>query len=143
MPEPFEAIEVAVVLISNGAGQYLAVYNAGWGAFSLPMTKRRSLPGPNPNDPPVPEAIERTAVRAAAEVLGRPLPPGGQPTRLADEIPPWNQSDRNGKWKRYTYVVFALQTPTAMAEGVWLTPAEFADHEPVSPTARTILERVG
>src|SRR5437868_6979168 len=49
MANPLPAVDVAVTVIARGA-LLLAVYNPSWGAFTLPMTKRRQF-HPEPSVP--------------------------------------------------------------------------------------------
>jgi hypothetical protein len=135
----FPLVDVAVALITDG-GRILAVYNPKWGAFTLPMTKRRDW-----HDPAVPASRHAedwgdAAARAAAEWLGRTC----DPVPLFDDAGEYQQSDRDGTCKRYQFRVFRQAVegepglvPGAIAE--WLTPAEFLTRRPVSPTARHVI----
>jgi hypothetical protein len=137
MPDPFPVADVAVVLITDAKGEKLLVdYNPHWDCFTFPMVKV--------DDPP--EAA-RAAVRAAAEVLGRPLPPTGLPVPLEFDVPVYQTSGRDGVMKRYRYRPFALRVTAAPQPlpghiAIWLTPAELETHEPVSPTVRHVLGAV-
>lgn len=145
MADPFPVVDVAVVLITDPRGErLLADYNPSWGSFTLPMTKVRDLPPAAPGAAPVAESTTHAAARAAAEVFGRPIAPAAL-VRLDVEVPPYHQSGRDGEWKRYRYHLFASRCgaepqPLPGHTAVWLTPAEFADLEPISPIARHILE---
>lgn len=146
MADPFPLVDVAVVLVTDARGErLLADYNAHWQCFSLPMTTVGELPGAAPGAAGTPEPPSRAAARAAAEVLGRPLPPGVM-TRLNVDIPPYQRSGRDGTWKRYSYEIYALKAadphPLPGHAAVWLTPGELQEGEPVSPTVRHILTAV-
>lgn len=144
----YPLVDVAVVLILDSTGERLLVdHNPRWSGFSLPMTKLGAVPAAAPGSPTTPEPAEHAAVRAAVDVLGRPLPPTGRPARLSHDVPPWHQSGRDGEWKRYRYHLFALKAagtphPRPGHVAVWLTPAELESHEPVSPTVRHVLTAV-
>src|SRR3990170_4145042 len=99
----FEEVDVAAVLIEQGE-RILAVYNPQWMTFTLPMTKRRRW-----TDPKIPPAHREeewvdAAARAAAEHLGKTI------TRLKfrKDIAKFQQSDREGTWKRYHIQVFSM-----------------------------------
>lgn len=145
MSSPFPNVEVAVVVISNAKGdQFLADFNAEWGCFTLPMTKRRVLPPSHEKEQEQRETPLQAAMRAAVEVLGRPLLPHELPTPLLRDIPPFNRSGRDGQWKRYTYLPFEMKTeleprPLPGHTAVWLSLEEFQTAEPISPTARAVL----
>lgn len=141
-----ELVQVAVTLILHRRRTLLA-YNARWGAFSFPMTKiRHRVPGPF-GTPPVPESPSTAALRAAAEVLGRPLPPDQRPTPLPFDLEPYQFSGRDGELKRYTFHPHILRLPGMDVSPyapiiAWLTRDELADHEPISPTVRLIVDRL-
>jgi hypothetical protein len=142
----FPLVEVAVVLIVR-RGQILTDYNPRWAAFTLPMSKLHDRPAIRAGDASVREEPLDAAIRAAVEVLGRPLPPDGLPRPLRIEVGPYQQSDRDGAWKRYTFHVFALPVtegvePMEGHAAAWLTPGKFQTHRPVSPTAVHILSRI-
>lgn len=133
-------LDVVVTLITHG-DQILAVYNDKWSSFTLPTTKRRSWEDSNAAKGSVrEEEWEDAAVRAAAEWLrgtttAKPVPAG--------DLPEFQQSDRDGKWKRYHLKAFILEVesldairPTAHTQ--WLTAEQFLDEtrRPISPTAR-------
>ncbi len=147
-PTPYPLVDVAAVLILDATGKKLLVdYNPRWGGFSLPMTKLGAVPAAVPQGASAPEPADRAAVRAASEVLGRPIAPADRPVRLNHDVPPYHQSGNDGEWKRYHYHLFALKaafTPQPLPGhvAVWLTPDELASHEPVSPTARHVLNAV-
>ncbi len=144
---PFPQVEVAVVVVAR-AHLYLAEYNPHWKTFTLPMTRlrRRTIPGMSPRESP-----EEAALRAAAESVGRPLPPNGLPRRVELDLPPHqiNRSGRDDQTKRYTYHVFSLPVsdPTLRhalgRHTVWLKRDDFLTHHPVSLSAVFIWERLG
>lgn len=136
-------IDVAAVLICC-EGRILTGFNPKWGAFTLPTTKRRSWA----DDSIAPGAVREeewthAAVRAAAEWLGRTLLE--VPVSLG-EVPEFQQSDRDGKWKRYRLHAYRLDlecepaiSPLHIVE--WLEPEQIMDEKrmPVSPTARHVV----
>jgi hypothetical protein len=146
MSESYPLVELVVVLITDGESRFLVDYNEPWGCFTFPSTK---LHDPGSTMPPSREAKEtpdEAAARATAEVLGRPLDPSAL-TKLPEEVPPWNQSGRDGQWKRYTVHLFGLNTkmdpkPLPGHTALWLTRKELETLEPVSPTVRSILRVV-
>lgn len=138
-------VEVAPVLILDAHGRILLTYNVKWAAFSLPMSKRKSLPLDSMDDTATEEPIETTALRAAVEVIGRPLL--HKPQRVVADVKPYHASARDGTWKRYQYQLFAMRfdgtaTPLPGHTAVWLSPEELETHEPISPTVREILRAV-
>jgi len=138
----FPLLDVAVTLIAHG-DRILAVYNPVWGSFTLPMTKRREW-----QDPKVPKGKHTedwldAAARAGTEWLGRTC----SPEFLFDDKGGYQQSDRDGQWKRYHFQVFrlALEGQPALVNGAiteWLTPAEFFERRPISPTARYLIGKL-
>jgi hypothetical protein len=138
----FALLEVAVTLITEDQ-RILAVYNANWAAFTLPMTKRRAW-----RDPRAPKQLHAeewldAAARAAAEWLGRTC----VPEFVFDDKGDYQQSDRDGTWKRYHFQVFRLrlQEEPKLVNGAvteWLTAAEFLDRRPISNTARYLIKRL-
>lgn len=143
---PFPTVETAVLVLVRD-GQLLAVYNEPWGAFTLPMTKRRQEPGPTPDAEPQLEAADSTAVRVVAETLGRPLGENERPERVKLDLQPYRQSDRDGQWKRYTHSVFVLRTqeeprPVDGAAWIWLDPKDAPKLSPVSPTLQDIVSHL-
>lgn len=147
MDDPFPLVEVAAALLLDARGEKLLLdHNPNWGGFAPPMTKVGTLPGPTPKSAPGPESPLAAAVRAAAEVLGRPILPATL-RPLPGDVPPFARSGRDGAWKRYRFHLFvrAVDFPPAPLPGhaaVWLTPAEVATHDPVTPTARHLLAAV-
>jgi hypothetical protein len=136
-------LDIAAVVVRRG-DSVLTVWNDSWGAFTLPMSKRRLL-----KDPEAREGSERledwkeAAVRAAAEALGRTIVK--EPELILD-MSEFQQSDRDGTWKRYHIQAFELlvdddTNPSPARVTEWLTPEQIADErrEPISPTARHII----
>lgn len=141
----FPMVDVAVTVIMHGK-YFLAVYNRDWGAFTLPMTKRRRYEDPNVEGGIREEEWVHAASRAAAEWTGRTSTSG---PKVLLEIAEFRQGDRDGKWKRYHFQVFLLPldekpslVPGAIAE--WLTPDDFLNknRQPISPTARHLIQEL-
>jgi hypothetical protein len=138
-------IDAAVALIKQGS-KYLAVYNPGWEAFTLPITKRRVWQVPQ--DPPtiLEEDWADAAARAAAEWLGRTVRLQAAPFH---EIVDLEYSGRTGEWKHYHLQIFEVpvQSDVKTANGTateWLTVDEFLDEDrrPISPTAREVMRQL-
>jgi hypothetical protein len=136
-----EFAEVAVTLIHHD-GRVLVVWNARWGGFTLPMTKRRtwqSMSGPNREEV---ESWDDAAMRNVGECLGRTSTDIPQ---FILEIPEYTPSLRSGDVKRYNFQVFAFHAADAglpnCAVGEWLTFDEILDKErrPISETARFLV----
>ena len=139
-------VETAAVLIIRD-GAILVAFNERWGAFSLPMTKRRSWAAPNVKDTGERvEDWEDAATRAAAECLGTTLTKG--PTFMA-ELAEFQQSDRDSEWKRYHLRAYRFDVDSD-AEGCgrpiveWLSADELLDEnrKPLSPTTRYIINEL-
>ena len=135
-------VDLATTLLVKD-GRVLAVYNAKWGAFTLPMSKRRRWEAPaGTKETEREEEWTDTAVRAAAEWLGRTLT--GEPEFLA-EVAEFQQSDRDAQWKRYRMRVYKIEVDTldlpAGKACEWLLPDELTDEDrrPISPTARHVI----
>jgi hypothetical protein len=138
-------LEIAVVLIVQ-EGRVLGVYNPKWGSYTLPMTKRYSWQDPNMVDGVHVEDWDDAAVRAETECF-----PGTRldaPSFLL-EIPEYQQSDRDGAWKRYRFRVHRREladnpAPRAGLNIEWLTPDEWLDvnRRPISKTARDVIRQV-
>lgn len=142
----FPQVEVGVALIMSG-DKVLVAFNPRWGTFSLPMSKQRTL-----EDPRVPlgkrtEEWHEAAARAAAEILGRTLV--DFPSKPVADVPEYQQSDSDFRWKRYHFQVFRIDVgpdrkvaPCVAAE--WLTTAEMTEdgRVPVSKTARDLVTEV-
>lgn len=134
-------VEVSVVIIRKGE-HMLAVWNNRWGAFTLPMTKRRTSLDRRLKQVKV-EPAERAACRAAAEVLGIAFSKSEAPKRI-DHLYDLRQSDATGEVKSYAFEIFLLDVAEACqpCPGVisqWMRPQDFRDKEPVSDSARAIL----
>jgi len=136
-------VDVAVTLITKGE-RILLVFNSKWGAFTLPMTKRRTW-----KDPASKEGAERVeewddaAIRAVAEWVGRTMT--GEPEFLLD-VAEFQQSDRDERWKRYHMQAYRLPLEDESEVGTgggaeWLSPEEVLDEKrrPISATARYVV----
>lgn len=141
-----DQVDVAVIVVTRGP-RVLTVFNASWGSFGLPMTKRRVWT--DPNIPPAhrEESWTAAAARAAAEALGRTVSLPG--LELLADIPEYRQGDRDGVWKRYHFQVFRLTLPEGTdvptrAAVEWLTVDELLDpnRAPISATARDLFPKV-
>lgn len=112
----FPLVHVAVALIIKNEREMLWTVNRNWGAFTLPMTKRRvSQSGLEP--------AEQAAARAGAEVLGVPVRVGAHwATR-----PELKVSGRDGAVRRYAYEIFRVDPHPDFAHALerpdllWLT----------------------
>lgn len=138
-------LNIAVTVISQAKmTRLLAVFNPRWGAFTFPMTKIRDYEDPETNMGARQEEPLSAATRAAAEVVGRTL----VRTELPNPLFLTSKGDLSParlRWNMYYLHIFALDlsqetTLAGSANVEWLTPAEFDSHEPVSPTARFILD---
>lgn len=135
--------EVVAVIVMK-AGRLLLVYNANWGAFALPMSKRRTWEDPSQKADAVREEDwEDTALRAASEWLGGTT--RAKPEALG-QVPEFQQSDRDGKWKRYHTEAFRLEIeddlgPAPGKSTEWLVVDDVLDEDrrPISPTARHVV----
>ena len=135
--------EVVAVVVMK-AGHILLAYNEKWGAFTLPMTKRRTWEDPSQKADAVrEEEWEDAALRAASEWLGSTTK--AKPEGLG-QVPEFQQSDRDGKWKRYHTEAFRLVVEDSLdsAPGKsteWLTVEDILDEDrrPISPTARHVM----
>ena len=134
-------VEVVAVVVTDRDQQVLLTFNDNWGAFSLPMTRRRR--GRQGN-----ELLRRAALRVAAEALGVParlVAPG--PKRVAGTI----ESGRQLVDKFYTYDVFHAEPHPDFADRIqvrqphfWASPHRVLSGtlEPISESARFILRGV-
>lgn len=144
MPElaEFPLLEVAASLIVHGP-KVLVVWNPKWGEFSLPMTKRRVWHDPRVAASHHAEDWDDAAARAGAECLGKTCSPA-----LVLEVPgEFQQSDRDGVWKRYHFQVFQISLadqPTLLPGAVveWLSPKDVLNCRPISPTARLLIGKL-
>ena len=92
-------VEVVVSLVTNPSRRILLTFNERWGAFTLPMTRRRR--GRQGNEP-----LTRAAFRAAGEALGVPVRLVQEDSRrLAGRL----QSGRQLVDKQYRYDVFHVE----------------------------------
>lgn len=139
----FPKVEVSAVAIVRD-GRILAVYNSAWGAFTLPMTKRREWQDSKVQGKKLEEPWEHAASRAVAEVIGKSVV-GMQ--RLPSQPPGLTQSDRTGEIKDYQAATFRYDLspgvePKADVIDEWLTLEEWLDPKrmPISPTAVHILK---
>ena len=138
-------VEAVGTLILQGR-KVLLVFNPRWGAFTFPMSKRKFFKDAVVSEAPTPEKLDRAAARVAAEVLGRSFPPDEYPEPLLD-IKGFEQSDADRVWKLYEFHLFALKLSEGvrLASGVigdWMTAKELRTREPVTHTARYLLERL-
>ena len=138
----FQPVEVAVTVMARDA-KMLAIYNHKWGAFSLPMTKRKKWQDPQISLGVCEEDWTVTATRAAAEALGKSFAPKQFPRRLM-EVKEYRQRGEDGIWKVYAFQIFGMDIPghATLHSGTvaeWLTPAEFDTHQPLSTTARYLV----
>jgi ADP-ribose pyrophosphatase YjhB (NUDIX family) len=136
-------VDVAVVIAEKGQ-RLLAVFNEKWGAFTLPMSKRRSWEAPSKDQGESRrEAWEDAAMRAAAEWTGRT---STRKPELILDLAEFQQSDRDGQWKRYHLQAFRIAVDDdfklpAGSTAEWLTADDLLDEQrrPISPTARHIV----
>ncbi len=140
-----QKVEVVGTLIFHGP-KILSVFNPKWGAFTFPMSKRKFFHDSALSAAATPEKLERAAARVAAEVLGSSFAPGKFPQPLLI-IKGFEQSDADGVWKLYEFFLFKLQVsePLRLAPGIlaeWMNPQELKTHEPVTHTARYILDQL-
>lgn len=142
--EQFEKVEVAVAIIVRD-GRILAVLNREWGAYTLPMTKRRRWHDPRTTAGPEHEDWSDAAVRARAECVS------GTTTEVPRQLfteHEFQQSDRDGKWKSFVFSAYLIRLDTdaaisGQARCEWLSLPEFLDENrrPISKTARHVLVR--
>ncbi|NIY14611.1 MAG: hypothetical protein GWM98_06820 [Nitrospinaceae bacterium] len=136
---------VASLVIAEG--RILHVWNEKWGSFALPTTKRRSWEDPNAVKGSVREEDwEDACIRAAAEALGRTITE--QPEEIG-EIPEFQQSDRDGAWKRYRLRAYRFEFDSApevhpVRIHEWLSVEQVLDdsRRPISPTARHVISEL-
>jgi len=136
-------VEVGVALIRKG-NRILLVYNDRWGAFTLPMSKRRIWANVDDPDRPLEEAWIDAAARSAAEVLGSTCALDPEPII---EVEGERQGDADGILKEYRFQVFKLDVnaggPSVLGKMVdWLTAEEIigVQRRPLSVTAIRIVE---
>jgi len=119
--------KVAVALVMDRSRRILWTFNPNWGAFALPMTKRRNV-----GDDFEPAA--HAAARAAAEVLGVPVRIGA----CWGALPELKVSGRDGSVRRYAYEVIRVGPEPDFASAIerpgllWLNveQAFSADYRP-------------
>ncbi len=138
-------VEVVATLLQQRA-KFLLVFNPRWGAFTFPMSKRKFFRDSAVSQAVTPEKLEHAAARVAAEVLGCSFRPKDFPRALVS-IKGFEQSDADGVWKLYEFHVFGLKlrkekrlVPGLIAE--WMSPKEILSCEPVTRTARYLLQRL-
>lgn len=139
---PPKSLDVAVTAIRRN-DLILAGFNPAWGAFTLPMSKRRQWA--MPDDPQMVrwEPWEEAAVRNVVEWFGHTLL---DEPRFLLEVREFRQSDRDLVVKEYNFQVFTVTSPEgeALVDGAiaeWLTVEQFLDvrRRPISPTARFLI----
>ena len=136
------AVDVAVTLILDG-NAILLVYNENWGAFTLPMTKRkRPVPSGDAGELDGEDWLD-AAARPVVECLGRPSKP--EPI-LEEFLPESHFSLHRQSQVVYRYKTFKVNFELddqviAETPAVWLTAAEILKGElrPISPTAIDII----
>lgn len=138
-------VEVAVTVLGCRS-DVLAAYNHRWGSFTLPMTRRKKWQDPTVDLGVREEEWSTAGARAAAEILGRTLPPKQCP-KLISELKEYRQSGEDGVWKIYSFQIFALPVPPniQLMTGVvaqWLSPADFLENQPISSTARYLISHL-
>ena len=138
-------IEVAVTVMQRDR-KLLTVYNQNWGAFTLPMTKRRCWA--HPEDPHMirPEDWRDTALRNFVECFGMT---GTEDPEVLLDITDFRQSDRDQVVKQYHFRLFgtaaAGDAPLVTgALGQWLNADEILDpnRRPMSSTARFLVNEL-
>ena len=146
MSDLYPKVEVSALLIGRG-GKLLLDYNQSWSAFCFPITKVRDLPSKIPDGEGQRESALDAAVRAAVEMIGVPLAPDRLPKAIEADIGPYQQSGRDGQWKRYEFHLFGMKLteepkPLHGHTAIWLKPEEIRTHQPISPTTLMLLERL-
>lgn len=136
-------VDVAVTLILKD-NSILLVYNEKWGAFTLPMTKRRRPEGAESADESLWEPWQDAAARPVVECLGRL----SSPKQVLDDFLP----ESHFSLRRQTQVIFRYKVFKVLFEArdkivaktptVWLTASEIlkGDLHPISPTAIDIIK---
>lgn len=139
-------VEAAVLLIKRGE-KALAIHNVKWGAFTLPISRRRSWRDSEfPNAKSRKEEWTAAASRIAAEILGKTFLTTAVPKPLL-ELQGFKQSDSDGKWKIYNLHIFELlvEGDVGLAYGIngeWLSARDFKQRQPISPTARYVIDHL-
>lgn len=135
--QDFPLVHVAVALVMKKEREILWTINKNWGAFALPMTKRRLAAGQL-------EPADQAAARAGAEVLGVPVIVGARWAAL----PELKLSGRDGAVRRYAYEVFRVEPHPDFAHTLgrpdllWLTEEHIFGgvfRPPVSSTSAEIV----
>jgi hypothetical protein len=141
-------VDVAVALIIRKDLKVLTVFNAKWGGFTLPMTKRRTY---TDNDRRIvgQESWEDAAARAAAEVIEAPCVVRHADLGIKAVA---TQSHRDGRLKEYNYQVYKIgydptvtpPPPRAGSALAWLTPQQILASGPLAlrPVASTAYELI-
>ena len=145
--ERWPSVDVSVALIT-WRKRILTIFNPRWGAFTLPMTKRRAWVARYARQSRREETWEDAAIRAAAEALGRTFSAKAV-TGPVLKLDGFTQSDSSGEVKTYHFQVFhvPLDAEIELLSGAvaeWLLPVEFADldREPISLTARHLVGKL-
>lgn len=139
----FPKVEISAVVIVRGE-RILGVFNDKWGAFTLPMTKRRVWQDKKIEAVHRDESWEHAGARAIVEVVGKSV----VGLRPLVTLPGFQQGDRDGAVKEYVVNAFRYDLPAGVeprADVVteWLTLEEWLDPKraPISPTAVNILKQ--
>jgi hypothetical protein len=140
-------IQVAVALVKCGP-QILVNYNPRWGAFCLPMTKRRQWEATNNRSgATVDEEWSDAAARAAGEALLQTFLLVPKPILVPEGRV--QQSGADLAMKCYHFQVFkVIVDPNALivagARVEWLSADELKDkhRQPISPTTRWLIEQL-
>jgi 8-oxo-dGTP pyrophosphatase MutT (NUDIX family) len=135
-----QVIEVAATVIAVG-NEIMMVYNPGWHAFTLPMTKVRSKPLGLVKGRRTRELWSDAAMRNVGECLGRTL--DIEPKLLMD-VKNIEQSDRTGDVNYYHFQLYLARidskesSPGVVAD--WLKTSDILDEQrgPISSTAREL-----
>jgi hypothetical protein len=134
-------VDVAVTLILDGE-RILLIYNESWGAFTLPMTKRKRPDPPTAGDANDGEDWLDAAARPVVECLGRP----NRPVPVLEDFVPESQFSR----RRQVNVIYRYKTFKVNFEKgdrviaptyTWLTASEILEGNlhPISQTAIDII----
>ena len=133
----FPNANVAVALIVKNDREILWTMNENWGAFALPMTKRRPSPAGL-------EPAQRAAARAAAGVLCVPVCVDDRESTFAE----LKLSGRDGVVRHYVYEIFRVQPHPDFAgvlqrpDLLWLTEEQVFGSgflPPISPSSADII----
>jgi 8-oxo-dGTP pyrophosphatase MutT (NUDIX family) len=141
MSAPISRVDVVATVIYCG-DRLLLVYNDGWGAFTLPMTKLRNWQVGLDAAESRWELGHEAALRNVAEGLHAAV--DRQPVLLMD-FGNLRQSDRSHRINHYAFQVFGFEADRQeVGPGIvarWLTCAEILEpaRQPISPTARKLV----